>query len=104
MFYQLTDHFIVSAPLARTWDFFSTASNLPLITPSWLRFTVRTPGPVTIGPDSVLDYTIRWMGLPIRWTTKTLRASCSKNCRAKTLSLHWNSSRHTWTRSRRRTI
>ena len=32
MYYELTDHFVVSADLARTWDFFSRADNLPLIT------------------------------------------------------------------------
>lgn len=69
MYYELTDRFIVRADLDRTWRFFSMAENLPRITPPWLNFTVQTPAPITIGPESVLDYTIRWAGVPIRWRT-----------------------------------
>ena len=66
MYYQLTDRFEVPAPPADVWRFFSSAENLPAITPPWLNFTIDTPAPITIGPDSVLDYTIRWAGLPVR--------------------------------------
>jgi ligand-binding SRPBCC domain-containing protein len=72
MYYELTDHFLVAADVETTWGFFSTAANLPLITPPWLRFAVRTPAPATIGPDALLDYTIHWMGLPVRWRTKII--------------------------------
>jgi hypothetical protein len=72
MYYELTDRFLVAADPDQTWRFFSAADNLPLITPPWLRFTVRTPPPVTIGPDALLDYTIRWMGLSVRWRTKII--------------------------------
>lgn len=72
MYYELTDHFIVSADVEKTWAFFSTADNLPLITPPWLRFTLRSPKAIAIGRDSLLDYTIRWMGLPVRWRTKII--------------------------------
>ncbi len=70
--YELTDHFKVRAGLERTWHFFSTAENLPLITPPWLRFTTAMSGPVTIGPDALLDYTIRWLGVPIKWRTRII--------------------------------
>ena len=59
MYYELTDAFVVRADAAETWDFFSRADNLPAITPPWLRFEVRTPAPVVVGPDARLDYTIR---------------------------------------------
>ena len=72
MYYELTDHFVVSADLARTWDFFGRTDNLPLITPPWLGFTVRSAGPATIVPEMLLDYTIRWLGMPVRWRTKIL--------------------------------
>ena len=70
MDYELTDHFVVSADLARTWDFFSRADNLPSITPPWLGFKVVTQAPIRMGQDTLLDYTIRWMGVPVKWRTK----------------------------------
>lgn len=72
MYYELTDEFQVVADGAKTWEFFSDASNLPLITPPWLAFKVHTPSPITIGRDTQLDYSIRWSGFPIRWRTKII--------------------------------
>jgi ligand-binding SRPBCC domain-containing protein len=72
MYYELTDHFVVRADPPTTWDFFSRADNLPLITPPWLAFQVRTPGPIEMGRDTLLDYTIRWMGIPVKWRTKII--------------------------------
>ena len=69
-YHELTDHFVVAADLARTWAFFTAAENLPLITPPWLGFRIVTPEPITIANDTLLDYTIRWAGLPIKWRTK----------------------------------
>ena len=70
--YQLTDSFVVKTNLAATWDFFSRAENLPRITPAWMRFEIRTPEPIEIQQDSILDYTIRWMGIPINWRTRII--------------------------------
>src|SRR5215207_2008382 len=73
MFYELTDHFEVAAGIERCWQFFGSAENLPLITPPWLNFRIamRTPLPA-IAQDAVLDYTIRWMGVPVKWRTKII--------------------------------
>ena len=68
MTYELRDEFAVTADLERTWAFFSTAENLPRITPPRLGFrNVRGPGRIESGSE--LDYTIRWMGLPLKWRT-----------------------------------
>ena len=77
MYYELTDHFVVSADAQRTWGFFSSAGNLPRITPPWLAFTIQTPEPIVIENNSLLDYTIKWAGVPIRWRNlgSGLRAS-----------------------------
>jgi ligand-binding SRPBCC domain-containing protein len=73
VYYELTDHFEVAADVARCWDFFGRAENLPLITPPWLAFTIAMPEPLPeIGQDSVLDYAIRWVGVPVRWKTRII--------------------------------
>jgi ligand-binding SRPBCC domain-containing protein len=72
MHYELTDHFIVRAGIEETWSFFSDARNLPRITPAWLKFTVDAPGEVRLGQDSMIEYTIRWMGVPVRWKTRII--------------------------------
>ena len=72
-YYELTDHFEVAADAETCWAFFSSAENLPLITPPWLRFTIAMPTPLpSIGQDAVLDYTIRWLGVPVKWRTKII--------------------------------
>ena len=72
MYYELTDHFVVSATMDEAWAFFGRAENLSRITPPWLGFTLRTPSPAPIGPDAVLDHEIRWAGVPIRWRTRII--------------------------------
>lgn len=75
MYYELTDRFIVPGDVSKTWNFFGAAENLPTITPPWLAFKVHTPMPIVLGNDAILDYTIRWMGLPIRWRTRIIEWS-----------------------------
>ena len=72
MQYELIDHFIVKADEQATWAFFSDAANLPAITPPWLAFKILTPAPIRIEADSLLDYTIKWFGLPIHWRTRII--------------------------------
>lgn len=72
MYYQLTDRFVVASDARKTWEFFSTAANLPNITPPWLNFTIRTPGDIQIQMDTLLDYTIRWMKVPVKWRTRII--------------------------------
>ena len=72
MYYQLTDHFEVAADIEKTWAFFSSAENLPKITPPWLRFTLAMPGSTLITQDAVLDYKIYWLGLPMRWRARII--------------------------------
>jgi hypothetical protein len=72
VYYELTDRFEVAADPDAVWAFFSRAENLPDITPPSLGFVIETPGPVGIGQDAIIDYTIRWLGLPIRWRTRII--------------------------------
>jgi len=71
VYYELTDHFEVAADIERCWRFFGSAENLPLITPPWLNFRIAMPTPLPpIEQDAILDYTIRWMGVPVKWRTR----------------------------------
>src|SRR3954447_155753 len=70
--YELSDHFAVGANIEQTWQFFSTATNLPLITPPWLNFTIDMPDGVEIRKDTLLHYRIRAMGMVMKWESKIL--------------------------------
>lgn len=51
----------------RTFDFLSDVRNLDRLTPPWLRFEVLTPTPMILDVGAVVDYRLRWHGLPLRW-------------------------------------
>jgi len=61
---------LVAAPLDEVFDFFSDARNLGRLTPPWLSFEVLTPGPIEMSPGALIDYRLRWRGVPIRWRTE----------------------------------
>ena len=60
---------LVRAPLDEVFLFFSQARNLGALTPDWLGFSMSTPGDVAMRRGTLIDYTIRLHGLPIRWRT-----------------------------------
>ncbi len=61
---------LVAAPAERTFAYFSGTRNLPAITPPWLRFTVPRPQDDRIFAGCEIDYTIRWLAVPLHWTTR----------------------------------
>jgi ligand-binding SRPBCC domain-containing protein len=69
MYYELRDRFMVEASIEATWAFFSAAENLPRITPPAMQFRIDAAPAGGIQQDSVLDYTVRVMGVPMRWRT-----------------------------------
>ncbi len=58
---------IVPQPIDKVFPFFTKPENLALITPNSLAFHVLTPSPVTIEQGRVIDYTIKLLGVPVRW-------------------------------------
>jgi len=58
-------------PLPRdaVFAFFQDPRNLARITPPWLRFRLQRPAEPRMAVGARLDYTIRWLGLPLRWRT-----------------------------------
>jgi ligand-binding SRPBCC domain-containing protein len=52
------------------FEFFSVAHNLERITPPWLRFEVRTPEPVRMQAGALIDYRLRYHGVPLGWTSE----------------------------------
>jgi ligand-binding SRPBCC domain-containing protein len=60
---------LVHAPLAQAFAFFADAANLERLTPSWLRFSVRTAMPVVMHAGLEIEYRIHLYGLPIRWVS-----------------------------------
>ena len=59
----------VASPLQQIFPFFAQPENLALITPASLDFRLLSPQPVAMEKGRIIDYTIRVMGLPVRWRT-----------------------------------
>jgi ligand-binding SRPBCC domain-containing protein len=62
----------VPATPAELWPFFSSADNLPLLTPPWLRFTIAN-APAVLAVGAHIDYRLRVRGVPLRWRSRIAR-------------------------------
>jgi ligand-binding SRPBCC domain-containing protein len=56
----------VARARADVFRFFTAPENLPRLAPPWLHFTI-VAAPATLDAGSVLDYRLRWLGVPLRW-------------------------------------
>jgi len=68
--YTLRREQTVKAPLEEVFRFFEQPDNLEKITPDSVGFNILTPRPIKMQVGAVLDYTIKLLGLPVRWTTQ----------------------------------
>lgn len=59
----------VEVPVDLAFAFYGDSRNLEPLTPPWLHFEVTTPGPLTLGAGTLLDYRLKLHRVPIRWTT-----------------------------------
>ena len=67
--YELNITQRIDAPLEKVFDFFSKPENLAEITPSKLGFNILPPSPIVMEKGTLIDYTIKLFGIPIRWRT-----------------------------------
>ncbi len=67
--YHLHAEQFVARPLEEVFAFFERPENLARITPESLGFVIMTPSPIEMKVGTLIDYTIKVMGLRMRWTT-----------------------------------
>ena len=71
--YLLTREQWVPSSLETVFAFFSDATKLELLTPSWVKFKVVTPAPIKMAVGTTIQYRLVWHGVPLRWTSEITR-------------------------------
>ncbi len=66
---HLRTQMIAPVSVKEAFAVFEDPRNLARITPPWLNFRIVTPEPIVMAKDAVFDYTLQWLGLPLRWRT-----------------------------------
>ena len=62
----------IPLPINTVFEFFSNAANLERITPDELGFQIDTPQPIEMKSGTLIEYTLRIFGVPVRWKTLIL--------------------------------
>jgi ligand-binding SRPBCC domain-containing protein len=61
----------VKTDLKTCWDFFSSPSNLKVITPDYMGFDVKTEVPERMYEGLIIAYTVKpLLGIPMEWVTE----------------------------------
>jgi ligand-binding SRPBCC domain-containing protein len=68
--YELRRQVIIPAPVGEVFSFFNAAENLNLITPPWLYFKILTPLPVIMKKNTLINYSIKFLGFRTTWRTE----------------------------------
>ena len=59
----------VPSDMDTVFEFFSRPENLEKITPSSMGFNIITPTPIEMKEGAIIDYTVKILGVPVRWRT-----------------------------------
>ncbi len=90
----------------QVFDFFADATNLNLLTPPWLHFSILTPLPIDIAMGTRISHRIKLRGLPVQWVNENteweppfrftvtqvggrIRNGCTIICSRKQGKAHW---------------
>ncbi|MBP6458745.1 MAG: SRPBCC family protein [Crocinitomicaceae bacterium] len=69
--HQLIRKQFVKTDLNTCWDFFSSPSNLKVITPDYMGFDVKTEVPEKMYEGLIISYTVTpLLGIPMEWVTE----------------------------------
>ena len=68
--YTLAFDQLVPRPLPEVFAFFSRAENLEVLTPPWLNFKILEVTPQPIQAGTLINYSLRVHGIPLRWTSE----------------------------------
>ena len=67
--YKIESSTDVEVRIADVFCFFDRPENLEKMTPSLLSFKIMTPGSVTMETGRCIDYCVKVLGIPTRWTS-----------------------------------
>lgn len=67
--YVLNSEQFINKPIKEVFGFFARPENLKEVTPKNLSFNILTPSPIVMEKGTLIDYTIKPLGFPVRWTT-----------------------------------
>ena len=66
----LITELLLPRPIDEVFAFFSDAHQLEVLTPPWLHFRILTPRPIDLRLGTLIEYRIRWHGIPLSWRTE----------------------------------
>jgi len=67
--HQLHRELVLPQPRREVFEFFSRPENLAKITPPSMGFEILTPSPIIMRAGTVIDYSVRVMGIRRHWRT-----------------------------------
>lgn len=70
MGFQIHEAILLNYPREQVFRFFANAENLGLLTPPWLRFSIKNDLPIKMTQGTVISYTIRIRGIPVNWESE----------------------------------